>query len=101
MLAPSRDPLVTYLRHWLDNVKAGRVRDRTLHDYRGMLRRYVEHPPEGAPKIGSVRMHRLTPQAFEELYTFLWAEAGLPPRSVQYLHSILRQALGHAARTGG
>ena len=97
---PSKEPLSKYLQRWLDNVKAGRVRARTLHDYQGMIRRYVQEPPEGAPPIGKIRLHRLQGGAFEELYAHLWREEGLSPRTLQYLHTILRQALGHAVKTG-
>ena len=100
LTTPSKEPLATYLVHWLDTVKEGRIRARTLHDYRAMVRRYIERPPEGAPPIGSIRLDRLAPAAFEALYAFLWKETGLSPRSLQYLHSILRQALGHAVGTG-
>lgn len=96
----SKEDLATYLVRWLDTVKEGRVRARTLHDYRGMVRRYIEEPPTGAPPIGAIRLDRLAPAAFETLYAFLWREVGLSPRSLQLLHSILRQALGHAVRTG-
>lgn len=98
--APTRRPLADYLDHWLDNVKAGRIRDRTLADYRGLIRRYVQEPPDGAPLIGSIRMDRLAPAAFEQLYAFLWKEQGLSPRTLQYLHSVVRQALSHAVKTG-
>ncbi|MEX2527493.1 MAG: tyrosine-type recombinase/integrase [Gemmatimonadota bacterium] len=97
---PSKDPLSRYLTRWLDEVKEGRVRARTLHDYRGILRRYVQEPPKGAPPIGKIRLDRLTSAAFEALYAHLWKEEELSPRTLQYLHSILRQALGHAVRTG-
>src|SRR5690606_39828705 len=68
-----------------------RVRARTLHEYRGMVRRYIKEPPEGAPPLGAIQLHRLTPQAFEGLYQFLWKEQGLAPRTLQYLHTVLRQ----------
>jgi integrase len=97
---PSKEPLSKYLQKWLDNVKEGRVRARTLHDYRGMIRRYIQEPPEGAPPIGKIRLHHLQGGAFEELYAHLWREEGLSPRTLQYLHTILRQALGHAVATG-
>lgn len=100
LTAPSREPLTTFLRHWLDNVKAGRIRARTLADYRDLLGRFVFEPPEGAPPIGAIRLDRLAGPAFEALYAHLWSERGLSPRSVQYLHTVLRQALSHAVRVG-
>lgn len=97
---PSKDPLSRYLTRWLDEVKEGRVRARTLHDYRALLRCYVMEPPPGAPPIGKIRLDRLTGAAFESLYAHLWKEEGLSPRTLQLLHSILRHALGHAVQTG-
>ena len=100
LTAPSKEPLVKYLRRWLDEVKEGRIEPRTLHDYRGLVDRYIQRPPEGTPKIGLIPLHRLRPPAFEGLYAFMWKELGLAPRPIQYLHSVLRQALGHAVKTG-
>lgn len=97
---PSKEPLSKYLQRWLDNVKEGRVRARTLHDYRGIIRRYVQEPPEGAPPVGKIRLHQLQGAAFEALYAHLWREEELSPRTIQYLHTILRQALGHSVKTG-
>lgn len=100
LTAPSKETLARYLGRWLDNVKEGRIRARTLYDYRGIIKRYIQAPPAGAPPIGSIRLDRLTPAAFEALYAFYWKEAGLAPRTIQYLHTILRQALNHAVKTG-
>jgi len=100
---PSKRPLSEYLNHWLDDVKAGQVRARTLEDYRRLVRRYVQEPPEaltptGLP-LGDLRMDRLRPEHFQELYSLMWRELGLSPRSIQYLHTVLRQALEHAVAT--
>jgi len=100
---PSKRPLSEYLTHWLDDVKAGRVRARTLEDYRRLIRRYVQEPPEalrptGLP-LGDLRMDRLRPEHFQELYSLMWRELGLSPRSIRYLHTVLRQALEHAVAT--
>ena len=97
---PSREPLTKYLQSWLVNTKQGRVRDRTFRDYRSLLRRHVFEPSDGTPPIGSIRMDQLTPRAFEELYTWLWREQGISPRTLEYLHSVIRQALTHAVNTG-
>lgn len=97
---PSKEPFGTYLKRWLEEVKAGAVRARTLEDYTALIRRYVKKPPEGAPPIGSIRMDRLTPAAFEALYTWMWKDQELAPRTIRYLHSVLRQALGYAVKTG-
>ncbi len=94
---PSKERLSEYLERWLET-KEGEVRARTIHDYRGILRRYIQEPPDGAPRIGSVQLNRLSAETFEELYTFLWKEKELSPRTIQYLHTIVRQALGDAVK---
>jgi len=100
LVRPSRETLAKYLKRWLKEVKEGELRARTLYDYQGIVRRYIEKPPEGAPPIGMVRLDRLTPLAFQTYYDFLWREVGLSPRTLQYLHTILRQALKHAVLVG-
>lgn len=100
LTAPSKEPLAKYLQTWLDDVKEGRIRTRTLYDYRGIVDRYIKDPPEGMPAIGMIRLHRLTPAAFQNLYAYMWKDLELSPRTIRYLHTILRQALGHAVLTG-
>lgn len=90
----AREPFISYLKRWLE-AKAGEVRPRTLDDYSGIIARYVENPPEGAPPIGSVRLDRLAPEAFEALYTWM-RNAGLSPRTIEYTHTVLRSALKDA-----
>lgn len=97
---PTREPLRTYLKGWLKNVARPRVRARTYADYEGILERYIFNAPEEAPPLGSVKMHQLSPEAIQTLYTWLSDERGLSPRTVQSLHAVLRSALNHAASTG-
>src|SRR5690606_10982048 len=97
LVTPSaKEPLAKYMARWLD-VKAGQVRARTIHDYRAVVRRWIEDPPEGAPPIGAIALNRLTPDAFEELYTWM-LDQGRAPRTIQKVHVIVRQALGDAVR---
>lgn len=100
LIAPSREPYIEYLIRWLHDVKKPELRARTWDDYRQLVARYVENPPRGTPRVGTIRMDRLQHQAFQRLYTHLGGELGLAPRTIQYLHSVLRQALSHAVRTG-
>ena len=100
LTAPAREPFAGYLTQWLDNVKTGTVRARTLEGYRQYVRRYVQRPPGVLPPIGSIRVDRLTPAAFQNLYGAMTGDMNLSPRTVRYLHAILRQCLGHAVATG-
>lgn len=97
---PSREPLAKYLRGWLPTVAKPRLRARTYADYEGLLTRYVFTPPEGAPLLGLVKMHQLSPEAIQTLYAWLSDEKGLSPRTIASLHAVLRSALNHAAATG-
>lgn len=94
LVTPSKEPLATYLRRWLNEVMRGKVRERTWSDYSGTLRRYVEKPPEGAPPIGKIRLDRLTPAAIQTLYAYLRDDLELSPRTIRSLHAVVRQGLG-------
>lgn len=98
VVASSREPLAEYLARWLA-VKEGQVSARTIYDYRGIVRYWIEKPPAGTPCIGTVPLNQLTADAFEELYMFMRARA-LSPRRIQYLHTVLRQALKGAVAKG-
>jgi len=98
--ALSKEPLTKYLRRWLKDVKKGSLRARTWADYSGVVRRYLEEPPEGTPPVGKIRIDRLTPHAVQALYAHLQHEEGLSPRTIRSLHAVVRQGLDHAARTG-
>ena len=96
----SKEPLGKYLDNWLRTVKKGNLRARTYSDYRGVLKRYVQDPPEGAPRISSIPLNQLAPQAIQDLYHHLQEEEDLSPRTIRSLHAVVRQGLAHAARTG-
>ena len=117
-ITPSKETLSPFLERWLDEVKEGRVRGRTMSDYRGILGRYIMgreqtngmgreqtngdrvDPPKELPPVGFIPLRNLSRQTFEGLYAAMWKDLGLAPRTIQYLHSILRQALGHAVEEG-
>ncbi len=100
VVLPSKEPLGEYLERWLSEVAARRVRARTLDDYRGVVRRYILDPPAGAPPLAGMRLDRLTPSAFRALYRFLAEDRSLSPRTVRYLHQVLRMALADAEEDG-
>ena len=100
LVTPSKETLAGYLARWLTEVKEGVVRARTLDDYRSIIRRYIEAPPKGTPAIGKVRLNRLTPAAFRSLYDHLRREMHLAPRTIEYVHTVLRQALKQAVLDG-
>lgn len=83
-----------YLRHWLDG-HALEVRPKTLEDYRSMLERYV------IPRLGQMRLQSVKPATLSTFYGWLRREGGqngrpLSPRTVNYVHSVLRKAFNDA-----
>ena len=83
MVAPSKEPLAKYLRRWLKEVMTGRISEGTWSDYSGVLRRYIESPPEGVYALGLVRIDRLTPQAIQTFPADLRDGRTGPPKSVR------------------
>ena len=111
--ATSKVTFGEYLGTWLD-VKAGQVRPRTSHDYRGVIARYLGvtvredgnggrvvdiAPPKGAPALAFVRMDRLSAGSFDELYRWM-RDKGLSPQTILHAHVPLRMALKDAVRKG-
>lgn len=82
-----------YLNWWATESIPHRLRPTTVASYQDQLRRHI------VPAIGHLRLSRLSPA---DVQTFLTAklDAGLSPRTVQYLHAILRSALSQAERFG-
>lgn len=76
---------------WLEKVIKNRVREKTYLDYRDRVRLYVY------PEIGSVRLDRLKPEQIQILYNDM-IERGLSPRSVRYVHTLLRNSLQQAIK---
>ncbi len=82
-----------YLHRWLTEIVAPNRRPRTSESYTYLVTRHIE------PTLGRERLARLTPGQVQRLEAQKLA-AGLSPRTVQYLHAVLRKALGDAVRTG-
>lgn len=88
-----RQTVGQFLTHWLENVARPSVRPRTYASYAQLIRVHI------LPHLGRVPLARLTAQ---QVQAFLNARhgAGLSARTVQYLHAILRRALGQAEKWG-
>lgn len=82
----------TFLEGWLTDVARVTVRPRTYVSYRYIVGLHL------APSLGHLALATLSPA---DVQAFLNAKAasGLSPRTVGYLRSVLRGALGHAERT--
>ncbi len=80
------DTVEAWLDHWLPNIAARRVRERTLESYESMIRMHI------TPHIGGQRLDRLQPEHLEQLYNLL-LEQGLSPTTVLRVHRIISRAL--------
>lgn len=87
-----RQTLRQYLEHWLENTVCGKVRPSTYASYELNVRKHI------GPTIGRVQLAKLTPQHVESFLNDRQRNAGLSPRTVQYLHAILRKALEDAEK---
>jgi len=97
---------VGYAKEWLPAMKA-QVRPSTWESYERNIRVHV------IPRIGAISLQALTPTHLNKMYADLLADgrrpgkgdrrgkgAGLSPRTVAYIHTILHRCLGDAARDG-
>jgi integrase len=85
-VAPVKQTLGQYLEAWLRDVLATKVSASTLVSYTARMKLDV------IDRIGGLKLDKVTPQVIQALYTDL-SKDGQSPRTVQYTHTILKQAL--------
>ncbi len=81
----------TYLREWLTQIAAPRVRPNTLKAYRLQVERYL------VPGLGSRPLGKLTARDVRRFVDRLRSQ-GVGVRTIQYVHATLRAALEDAVR---
>jgi integrase len=97
---PTQQTLAGYLRQeWLPAMKPPRLSDATWAGYSWELENRV------IPRLGASKLQEVNAAHLNRLYTTLLREGGragapLSPRSVQYVHAILRKALDDAVSWG-
>jgi integrase len=92
----NRNPVTvaSYLDQWIE-AHAVEVKPKTLQDYRHLIDRHVK------PYIGVLRLQAVRPAQITKLYRDLLTAggrsgAGLSPRTVEYVHAVLRKAFRDA-----
>jgi hypothetical protein len=97
-IAPEKLKLGEYLQRWLKDCVRARARDSTFKSYTELVEQHI------IPGLGNVLLQKLTAL---HIQSFLneQREAGnvarkgaLSPRTVQYLHAILKNALAQATK---
>lgn len=86
-----RQTLAQFLDAWLEDVVKGSVRPRTYYSYAQLVRDHLN------PSIGRHQLAKLTPQHVQTMMNDKLA-SGLSPRTVHYMRSVLRRALGQALK---
>jgi len=81
------------LSDWLRESVKPALRPRTYQSYAEIVRLHLE------PSLGRIRLSRLTPRDVQKLINAK-LNGGLSPRRVQYIHAVLRRALGQAEKWG-
>jgi integrase len=88
-----RQTVAQFLRHWLADTAAHRLRPGTFRRYEELTRLHA------LPTLGKLPLAKLTPQQLSHLYGAKLAE-GLSPRTVEFLHRVLHSALKEAVLWG-
>ncbi len=100
-VAIDRMTLGEYLDQWGETLAVAGRKPGTVASYRRNLRVHV------IPRLGGIRLQALTPLHLDSMYAELLASGNmrtegeaLSPRTVRYVHTILRKALSDATRKG-
>ena len=96
---PSGKTVGEYLEFWLDSSARHRVRTTTFVSYQRLVRLYI------IPTLGNVSIQKLSAAQIQALYSSLLTKGSrdgtsLAPRTVRYVHAILRRALKEALALG-
>lgn len=81
-----------YLNWWLYEVAKQRTRPMTWRGYEHLVRLHI------LPTLGRIPLAKLSPQHVHSLIAHKTREGHLAPRTIQYMHSVLRAALNQAVR---
>ena len=90
---PQRQTVAQYLRDWLEHEVKQTRRESTYASYESLVRVHL------IPEIGRHQLDKLEPQHVQAMLNRT-LDAGLSPRTVQYLRTILHMALERAVRWG-
>ena len=97
---PSRITLGQWLEQWCQSYVVMHCSARTAESYQSEVRRHL------TPILGRILLTQLQPQHLQNYYSQALTKGradgkgGLSPRTVQYHHRILSEALSHAVKMG-
>ncbi|QPP07293.1 site-specific integrase [Streptomyces bathyalis] len=90
----NRITVAEYLDDWIE-VHAAEIKPRTIDSYRGVIRRYV------IPYMGKMAIQDVRPATITRFYMELrknggQKRSGISPRTIDYVHAVLRRAFRDA-----
>jgi integrase len=88
-VAPERQTLAQFAEVWLTKCAAPSVRQKTLQSYEHLIQMHI------LPTLGRIVLSKLSAPQVQALLNDKLAE-GLSPRTVQYIHAVLRLCLKQA-----
>jgi integrase len=88
-----RQPLKVFLNTWLEDTVRPTLRESTYTNYKILIEKHV------IPELGPVQLGKLSPQQLQRFLNTKLSE-GLSPRTVEYLHTLIRRALRLAVEWG-
>jgi len=91
LAAPVKITLAEYVEEWYKSKV--QISESTLNGYKLHLKLYI------LPHLGHLKLHQLTPPVVQAAYNTL-IEQKLSPRTIEYAHTVLHQALGKAIKLG-
>ncbi len=92
-LIDEKTTLGEYLDRFIDEVASPTLKPSTIRSYRYLIDSHIK------PSLGNVKLSSLKPEQIQRLY-YDKLDEGLSPRTVQYIHSVLRRALNQAVTWG-
>jgi len=93
LVTGARQTFGQYLDRWLRDIVTPRCRPKTISSYRGLLERHIK------PGLGHIALSKLAARDIQAFYAQKRDE-NLAPRTVVYLHALIRSSLKHAERSG-
>src|SRR4051794_31036657 len=93
LVTGARQTFGQYLDRWLRDIVTPKCRPKTVSSYRGLLDRHIK------PGLGHITLAKLAAHDIQAFYAQKRDEK-LAPRTIVYMHALIRSSLKHAERSG-
>jgi len=93
LVSGPRQTFGQFLDRWLRDIVTPKCRPKTISSYRGLVERHIK------PGLGHITLSKLAARDIQAFYARKRDEK-LAPRTVVYMHALIRASLKHAERSG-